>query len=604
MNTFNYNSSEVNYYVSSDYGSITDPVTSTVDNGDTAYDLVVSGDYIVTGDVLVNDFNVEPDYDEIVFTDTTYPFGTIKIGSEVAPAATVVFVAKPEPLKLYSKAIPVRKRAWVGSGTLFELSNGLERIAAPYIGGSGPLRVSGAAEDSATFKFTEESVKTYGADVDFGLVTGAIGSSVDYGQTTDVVDEGETNYGDIVVSDGIPYGVFRFAGGNTTDLRIKAYQGSGSATISGQLSEQFNEPTPQIYIVNNVHSGRIPSLFRVYNSVNPDAFSRASYIGSGSLFEIGQKDEKAVFVYDVGSIVPEIVLAPWNGTSEYTGSNIHAVASGTGTSSTNGFNSSTTTYWKFTAQSESNTYGTDPRILTLGQLDLRNYNQFEFTAIAGTSNNGGENCDADENLEISYSIDGGTTYTQITVLDAEDVRFTGTTFGLVTVDIPAAAKTSNVTLKFHQEKHSGTGFDEWGIEYVKLLENTEGSGQVYETIGSVDQGTVDHGTGITEDYGTVTEGFTNGILDYGQLTPGFFKFGNINISGRASIPFKASYHGEGQLSSTGGRATIQFTEPALQVYNYGLSKNQTSQGEFLKFGGSANERTAKVPPEPMSRIHI
>ena len=136
MNTFNYNSSEVNYYVSSDYGSITDPVTSTVDNGDTAYDLVVSGDYIVTGDVLVNDFNIEPDYDEIVFTDTTYPFGTIKIGSEVAPAATVVFVAKPEPLKLYSKSIPVRKRAWIGSGTLFELSNGLERIAAPYIGGS------------------------------------------------------------------------------------------------------------------------------------------------------------------------------------------------------------------------------------------------------------------------------------------------------------------------------------------------------------------------------------------------------------------------------------------------------------------------------------
>ena len=67
---------------------------------------------------------------------------------------------------------------------------------------------------------------------------------------------------------------------------------------------------------------------------------------------------------------------------------------------------------------------TNPRILTLGQLDLTNYNQFEFTTIAGTSNNGGENCDAAEDLKISYSTDNGTTYTQITVLDAEDARFT------------------------------------------------------------------------------------------------------------------------------------------------------------------------------------
>ena len=429
MNTFNYNSSEVNYYVSTDYGSIADPVTSTIDNGDTAYDLVVSGDYIVTGDVLVNDFNVEPDYDEINFTETTYPFGTIKIGSEVAPAATVIFVAKPEPLKLYSKAIPVRKRAWIGSGTLFELSNGLERIAAPYIGGSGPLRVSGAAEDSATFKFTEESVKTYGADVDFGLVTGAIGSSVDYGQTTDVVDEGETDHGDIVIGDGLPYGLFTFAGGNTTDVRIKAYQGSGSATISGQASEQFNEPTPQSYIVNSVHNQRrIPSLFRIYNSVNPDAFSRASYIGSGSLFEIGQKDEKAVFVYNVDPIL----------------------------------------------------------------------------------------------------------------------------------------------------------------------------GQTYETIGSSDAGTVDQSAGVNEDYGTVSEGFTNGILDYGQLTPGLFKFGNINITGgdRAHANPKA-YRGDGQIKTARGNATVQFDEPALQTYTYGLSKDQTSRGEFLKFGGTAAESTANVPPEPI-----
>ena len=97
-----------------------------------------------------------------------------------------------------------------------------------------------------------------------------------------------------------------------------------------------------------------------------------------------------------------------------------------------------------------------------------------------------------EDLRISYSTDNGVSYTQIAVLDAEDARFTGSTFSLVTLNIPEAAKTSNVILKFHQEKHSGSAFDQWGIEYVKVLENTvPGSGQVPETIGLVDQGTVD-----------------------------------------------------------------------------------------------------------------
>ena len=228
----------------------------------------------------------------------------------------------------------------------------------------------------------------------------------------------------------------------------------------------------------------------------------------------------------------------------------------------------------------------------MGQLDLTNYNQFEFTTIAGTSSNGGENCDAAEDLKISYSTDNGTTYTQITVLDAEDARFTGSTFSLVTLDIPEAAKTSNVILKFHQEKHSGSAFDQWGIEYVKLLENTtvgSGSGQIYDTIGSVDQGTVDQSAGTNEDYGTITEPFTNGILDYGELRPGFFKFGDLKITGRAVTPIPRSYHGSGVFNPTGGRATVQFAEPAVQVYHYGLSPNQTSAGEFLKLGGGMSD---------------
>ena len=294
----------------------------------------------------------------------------------------------------------------------------------------------------------------------------------DYGQVT-AQSSGDTDHGSLVITETRQplTGLFKLTGGDIAHSNPRAFAGSGAIkTYKGKAVVNAGQASDFAFLPHWRSRGGIT----IANHVIPDAFVR-THIGSGSLFEIGQKDERAVFSYNVGSVavtitVPEIVLAPWNGTSAYTGSNISAVASGNGSGQSGGFNSSTTTYWRFTGQSSSNTSGTNPRILTLGQLDLRNYNQFEFTTIAGTSSNGGENCDAAEDLKISYSTDNGITYTQIAVLDAEDARFTGSTFSLVTLDIPEAAKTSNVILKFHQEKHSGSAFDQWGIEYVKLLE--------------------------------------------------------------------------------------------------------------------------------------
>ena len=295
MNIFNYNTSNVNHYVTTDLGSLGDAPTSTVDNGETAYDLVVSGDYIVTGDILVN-FFTEEDYQEINFTETTYPFGTFKVSNTTDSAATVVFVSKPEPIKLYQKAIVVRKQAWTGSGTLFEIADGRERMVAPWIGSSGPLRVSGGAESSVTHKFTEDSIQTYGSIVDYGLVPAAVGSSISYGQVTDIADQGEFDNGDILLGDGRPYGLFSLEGFNSSNFRIKAWAGSGNIHISGQESSQLDEPTPQIYIVK---TSKLTGVgLNIYNLTNPDSFARATYQGSGSLFEIGQKDERAVFAYD------------------------------------------------------------------------------------------------------------------------------------------------------------------------------------------------------------------------------------------------------------------------------------------------------------------
>ena len=883
MNVYNYDSTQIHYYDTMDLGSIGDATVSTVDHGLNFSELIVEpgDDYIVAlgQDYIPDEITGFEDYEVITITETTYPVtGILKLSSVVEKeSATIIFIAQPDPIILRVESIVIRKQAWTGSGSLFEIGNGLERMVAPYIGGSGTLRVSGAAQSSTASTYTEDSVITYGSDTDYGQVTSAVGSSIDNGQVVETTYGGETDNGDVIDLGGShPFGLFTLTGFNTTENRFKSYSGSGSLFVASGGSEQFTEDLTQIYVVGrniatgqfirrdviglrfhggnpeafarvgyqgsgvlfgfnsgdeakvydyttesgvtlepSIENGSVTSshgtsedygqvnqqaiagetdhgqvgitqttpsfgLFKfsggghgaarsrdfvgsgsltltkhvfsygegqgsqiaflphyrstgsihVTNHVVPDAFSRPyagsgslfklgekdesvtydyttesivfvtddidngsvainagdrvenygsltgasvgvtdhgqvgitqttpsfglfkigggghgaarsrdfvgsgqfksykgqavvnagqssdfaflphwrgrggitltnhitpdafvrSHVGSGSLFEIGQKDERAVFSYKVDSVsvpAPEILLAPWNGTSEYTGSNISAVASGNGVGQSGGFNSTTTTYWKFTGRQSSNISGTDPRILTLGPLDLTNYNEFQFTAIAGTSSNGGENCDTDEDLQLWYSTDGGTTYTSWLTFDAEDARFTGSTFGLTTVTIPGEVKTSNVVLKFQQLKHSGSAYDQWGIEYVKVLESTAlGSGQEYETIDSVDNGTVDHGTGITEDYGTITEPFTNGIQDYGQLTPGFFKFGNIKITGgdRAHANPRA-YRGDGVLNSTGGRATVQFNEPAIQVFRYGVGEDQTSRGEFLKFGG-------------------
>ena len=115
--------------------------------------------------------------------------------------------------------------------------------------------------------------------------------------------------------------------------------------------------------------------------------------------------------------------------------------------------------------------------------------------------------------------------------------------------------------------------------------NVEGPAPVYETIGSSDAGIVDQSAGTNEDYGVLTETFTNGILDYGQLKPGFFKFGNLKITGgdRAHANPRA-YLGESEINISGS-ATVQFNEPTVQVYVYGHRPQEASQGEFIKIGG-------------------
>ena len=293
MNTFVYDSSPstINAYTVVDLGSIEDAPTSTTDNGLAADDFTVElgTDYIVDGDLIIY-VESSASYGEINFTETTYPFGKINISNGLNVSARVVFVAKPQPIILYQKAIVVRKQAWTGYGTLFEIAGGQERIVAPWVGSSGPLRLSGSAVISAADAYNESSIQTYSADTTYGDL-GAVGSSVDYGQV-DQTSTNEFSYGSITVGDELrPFGSFRWSGdAHTRYFNVYTKIGSGSLfSISGT--------TVAVAQTDNTFG-----LFKVFNTTIPDAFSRI-YAGSGSLFSIFSNKESRVYRYSSESVV-------------------------------------------------------------------------------------------------------------------------------------------------------------------------------------------------------------------------------------------------------------------------------------------------------------
>ena len=746
-NVYIYDSSQIHVYETEDFGSIVDATTSTVDHGVKMFDYIVDEgvDFIVPvgQDYIVNEVTGSIDYEDVWITETTYPVsGNINLSGGEENSATVVFVATAEPIILRERAIVVRKQAWTGSGSLFEIGSGLERMVAPYIGGSGTLRLSGDATIASTATYTDESSITYGSDLDHGQILAAVGSSHDYGQVDGVVTEGETDNGSVVDLGGSnPFGLFSFTGYNSTLNRIKSYVGSGSFSIRSTGAEQFDEPvgsqtfivgrnlatgefirrdviglrfhggnpeafarvgyqgsgvlfglsggqeakvydytsdtvvtvnTPQDYgdvlsfaantedygqvsqpgygqtdngsVVITQTTGSAQGTFNVYgaahsarsrdyigsgsltaakhidsygegqssqiafiphyrsrggihvtNHVVPDAFSRP-YAGSGSLFHIGEKTERAVFVYNVdpivtGGIAPVTVLAndtQYINTSSF--DDVRVVAGGSGTTSTDGFNIGTHLAFGYVNPQDTNADG-NSSYFDLNPIDATSLTSITFSAIKGNGSNGGETPDAGENLVLHYSVDGGSTFNPIGISSAIIVDRTDATFNTlkdVTLNIPSLARTTSTIFRVLQESSSGYQFDHYGITQFVLNDVStivSTPGQIYETVGTSDAGTVDQSAGTTEDYGTVSIPFTNGISDYGQLHPGFFKFGNLKITGgdRAHANPRA-YRADGQLN-TSGAATVQFNEPTTQVYTYGLLPNQASQGTFLKIGG-------------------
>ncbi len=571
MNTFRYDSTSIEYFDSQDLGSIGDAPTSTADRGVNFFDLIVqdgttgviNNEFIVeTGtDFIVDDVTATEDYNLVVWTETTYPFGNINISGEEADSAGVVFVAKAQPIVLREKAIVIRKQAWTGSGTLFEIANGLERKVAPYIGGSGPLRIFGASSDSALYDFTEESFKTYGSDTDNGQVTATVGSSVGYGEITTIATDGEIDFGDILPGEGTPFGSLKIRGFKVTSNRFSSYNGSGSfSVLSGGVDQLEEPPGAQTYVVGrDLATGqfiRRDVIGLTFGGGNPEAFARVGYQGSGRLFGFSGGLERKVYDYNSGSIVTFSV----------------------GTDAGDVTSAATTTedYGQVTAQSSGDT---DHGSLVITETRQPLTGLFKITGgdIAHSNPRAFAGSGAIKTYKGKAVVNAG---------QASDFAF-----------LPHWRSRGGITITNHvipdafARIHVGSGsLFEIGQKDERVVFHYQ-SDTVFDpsaTLGTLNYGSVDQSTANTENYGDVTEPST-GDTSYGDLIPYFTKFGNINITGRAVTPLPRSYHGSGVLNSTGGRATVQFGEPAVQVYNYGIGERQTSRGEFLKLGGGMSQ---------------
>ena len=142
MAVYVYDENKVDVFVAEDAGSVTASATITADYGnisDTADD-----------DRGADNFN--PWYFGLI-TDLAdvLPFGKLEVGGEaeplIAPLVPGGGLFRIEDIAEVSYVTP-----WRGSGTLFEIGGGLERLVIPDLGAAGPSpSIYGQAHESNTF---------------------------------------------------------------------------------------------------------------------------------------------------------------------------------------------------------------------------------------------------------------------------------------------------------------------------------------------------------------------------------------------------------------------------------------------------------------------
>jgi len=427
MAVYVYDENKVDVFVAEDAGSVTASATITADYGNISD----------TADDDRGEDNFNPWYFGLI-TDLAdvLPFGKLDIGGEAEPLISPQ-VPGGGLFRIEDIAEVAYVTPWRGSGSLFEIGGGLERLVIPDLGAAGPSpSIYGQAHESNTFV--------------------EIGS----GTLAQLSDEGAT-----------------------AKFNRYPWDASGTLTLSGYNSTQF--PDDFIAVIKNVAKVKGKAHDRViYDySLDPDTKFDAENYGfvfntSGGRFsdtedltfdriitkkkdrsfsdddQLGYEDYGDITVSTQEKVLPVDILPDDLSNYEVVYSRTSILDSGSGTGATGGFNigrhvkfgnagGAREFYWRF---------------------DTTDSEYIKFIAIRGNDVNGGEDPDT---VQESLYLDRWTGSSWIrldTVIAFNDTSFNS----LKEVSIPlAAADRGNYFYRLRQDNSSGSAqWDHYGITSI------------------------------------------------------------------------------------------------------------------------------------------
>lgn len=128
---------------------------------------------------------------------------------------------------------------------------------------------------------------------------------------------------------------------------------------------------------------------------------------------------------------------------------------------------------EFFSQNALHFNGTGTRSAATVGFDLSTGGMLSFVLKIGGPNDTAtfENADSGEDVVLQYSNNNGA-WTDIITFDTEDLNYRDT-WGAVNIDLASLILGSNTQFQWSQVQHSGTSFDNWAIDNVRLTNNVE-----------------------------------------------------------------------------------------------------------------------------------
>ena len=362
MNIYVYNSTiSTNTYSTGDYGSISSPVTESIDysiglslpaqttvNYSTQNYLSIPDFSLTTTtfDSTLETFDVSlyEDFGYIYNTSTITPFGNISAsGGLTGEAVTFHYTAPQATLPIAGNSLSALVKVWVGNGTLFEIGSGLERTISSYLS-SGTLRIGSTAAatalESVTKSYNESSI--YVPLQDYGNVSDiAHQALLDYGAISEFPSATSPydNYGLITQFDFSPVLPFVpgislsglasaisfsanpsentqlfIISGSALEKNTDSYVGIGTVTISGSITEKNTDSYFGLGTVNisgsalEAYSAQTPEdtqLFNIYGELNPPNIYYIPHYGIDKNIGIGTTGiQLSIFSRNYSNVYP------------------------------------------------------------------------------------------------------------------------------------------------------------------------------------------------------------------------------------------------------------------------------------------------------------